>query len=329
MRVVNEIGRNGFAVAVAWPDFMGKQAGSWYDPLMRFLGLNRNFHYKVGHAALVLVDQNGRCFYFDCGRYEAPFQKGRIRDVTTDCGLHIETIAKVSRKRIENIRELLTEIQLNDTCKGFGVLKAAYCKVNFESAYSAVKRIQAKGIIPFGPFIRPGTNCCRFVKNAIAMGSPEFGYRWKLKLLFPLLPKPLTLINLLSEQIHVPERETLPEYRELAPMYRSNFDTRKYYNHNNVNKVIRQPRRPLNVPADSQWVGGEMSGSWFHLSILDDRYEITRYSENGSKKCSGFFEHCSESLFEIEKPFSFGFLSHCSSSLVIQDDKIFEFKRIT
>ena len=48
--------QNGFAIAIAWPEFMGKQAGSWYDPLMRLLRFNKNFHYQVGHASLILIN---------------------------------------------------------------------------------------------------------------------------------------------------------------------------------------------------------------------------------------------------------------------------------
>ena len=88
---------NGLAITLAWPKYMGKQTCSWYDPLMQMLSINKNFHYQVGHAALILINSKGDCFYFDCGRFHAPFQQGRIRDVTTDSDLDIRTKAVMQR----------------------------------------------------------------------------------------------------------------------------------------------------------------------------------------------------------------------------------------
>ena len=64
---------NGFAIALAWPETQCKEAVAWYDGLMRMININKNGYYKVGHAAIVLVeDISGRCHYFDFGRYHAP-----------------------------------------------------------------------------------------------------------------------------------------------------------------------------------------------------------------------------------------------------------------
>lgn len=319
--------QNGFAVAISWPDFKGKQAGSWYDPLMRLLRINKNYHYKVGHASLILINSDGNCFYFDCGRYEAPYQKGRIRDVSTDCGLHINTKAILRNEKISNIKDLLTEIQLNQSCKGFGSLKAAYCTINFEFAYSNVKKVQEKGIISFGPFIRPGTNCCRFVQQGIIKGKPVKKNNWKLKMLFPLLPKPLTIIKILPNKIHLTEREKLAGYKSVSHSFKELIDTNQCYDRTNVRTTLKEPLKPSHVPSGSQWLSGEMAGSWFYLSLIENKYVITRYAENGTKECSSNFRLNSETKFEIDKLYSFSYLSHCSKSTIIQDDKIFEFIR--
>ena len=47
---------DGFAIALAWPETLCKQAGAWYDYLLYYAGINRKGYYKVGHAAVVLVD---------------------------------------------------------------------------------------------------------------------------------------------------------------------------------------------------------------------------------------------------------------------------------
>ena len=52
---------SGFAIALAWPETFCKQAGAWYDFFMEKIGISLNNHYKVGHAAVVLVDgQSGK-----------------------------------------------------------------------------------------------------------------------------------------------------------------------------------------------------------------------------------------------------------------------------
>ena len=319
---------NGFAVAIAWPNFKGKQAGSWYDPIMRFLGINRDFHYKVGHASLVLINAQGNCYYFDCGRYEAPYQKGRIRDNLSDCGLTIQTKAILGPGKIANIEEILTEIQLKEACKGSGILKSAYCAIDFETAYSNAKCVQDNGIVPFGPFVRPGTNCCRFVQQAIINGNPDAKHTRKLKLLFPLLPKPSTIIGLLPNKVCIPERHELPGYQTVRHRFEGIQDTRKRYNKTNVGGTLEKPVKPDIVPNDAQWLGGEVSGSWFHLSKMEEGYCITRYSENGNLECSGTFKVLSKSVFESSKPFSFTYLTHCGKATILQGNEVFEFVRV-
>jgi len=43
---------SGFAIVIAWPGTYCKQAGAWYDTITRFLGINKDYFYKAGHAPL-------------------------------------------------------------------------------------------------------------------------------------------------------------------------------------------------------------------------------------------------------------------------------------
>lgn len=71
---------HGFAIAIAWPETFCKQAGSWYDPLFALIGISHNHYYRVGHAAVVLVNgYNGSLYYYDFGRYHSPLGHGRVR----------------------------------------------------------------------------------------------------------------------------------------------------------------------------------------------------------------------------------------------------------
>lgn len=196
----------GFAIALAWPETLCKQAGAWYDGLTSFLGFSKNHYYKVGHAAVVLIESNtGNCHYFDFGRYHAPFGYGRVRDAETDHDLGIHIKALISDVgEIANMEEILSELYGNPACHGQGQLLASYTKINFEKSYSRAKQMQEKNPWKYGPFIWKGTNCSRFVRTIVLAGNPIF--LSKLKLFFPLAttPTPMGNVNSLKNKIKFP-----------------------------------------------------------------------------------------------------------------------------
>jgi len=306
---------NGMAIAIAWPEFTGKQPGSWYDTPMRWIGHNKDFQYKVGHASLILVDAvSGDCSYFDCGRYHAPFQHGRIRDVTTDANLEIHTKANLTDNKITNIKELLNEVQNNKTTFGVGPLYASYCPVNIDSSRSKIKELQSEDAIPFGPFVINGINCCRFVRNGILAGKPALKYSYKLRFLWPFKPMPITNVNFLSDKITIPENTETDQHSNI-------------YTKENVTQTLPAPTRPENIPPDSQWLGGEVAGGWFWLQPMSQGYLINRYSSEGVTECTGKFRLSSIGFFNSKNPYTFSHLSHCSKVTILQDEELFEFLR--
>lgn len=194
----------GFAISIAWPETLCKQAGAWYDSLMNALGFSKNNYYKVGHAAVVLVEiQTGNCHYFDFGRYHAPFGHGRVRDRETDHDLQIHSKAVFSKLNddLQNFKEILLELTENRACHGSGTLHASYTKINFEKAFSFAKKMQDMSPLKYGPFVLQGTNCSRFVRTIVLSGDPPFVD--KLKLLVPLTisPSPIGNVNSLRNRI--------------------------------------------------------------------------------------------------------------------------------
>lgn len=194
----------GFAIALAWPDTLCKQAGSWYDGLLFWLGINKNYYYKVGHAAVVLVDAStGKCSYFDFGRYHSPAGSGRVRSSETDFELEIKVIANVSfyEKRILNIEEIIQEIFKNKSCHGEGELHISYTHVDYKLAKLYSIKMQLNSPIPYGPFILRGTNCSRFVKNVILNGNPSLSIKNKLNFQLSLTPTPIGNVNALTNKM--------------------------------------------------------------------------------------------------------------------------------
>lgn len=314
---------NGMAIAIAWPEFKGKQPGSWYDVPMRWIGHNKNFEYKVGHAALVLLDKStGNCSYFDCGRYHAPFLHGRIRSLDTDNNLQIQTKASVKQDKIENISEILHEIQNNNSTFGVGPLYAAYCTINIDLALVQIRKLQNKNPIPFGPFVIKGTNCCRFVRTVILAGEPMFKYNIKLRYSWILKPMPISIVKILSDKIIISETTISNTQR-----------TKKFiYNKQNVKNTLPPPERQENIPPESQWLSGEVAGGWFWIKRGTNKnsYKISRFSTEGILECSGEFKQKDEELnkFDINSPYSFTHLSHCSKTTIKQNNNLFTFYRI-
>ncbi|NJN26765.1 MAG: hypothetical protein HC819_12725 [Cyclobacteriaceae bacterium] len=193
--------QSGFIVALAWPETNCKQAGAWYDALMRWIGVNKNGYYKVGHAALLLIsDQTKACEYFDFGRYHAPHGFGRVRDQKTDHDLQIHTVAAISGngKSISNLPEILEEIAANKSCHGDGQLFAAYTRVNYQKAFDRCKEMQNADFQPYGPFLPQGTNCSRFVNQIIRKGAPSLAEHLLLSIPYSISPSPMANVRSLS-----------------------------------------------------------------------------------------------------------------------------------
>lgn len=195
---------NGFAIALAWPETLCKQAGSWYDLVMSYFGFNKNGYYAVGHSALVLTDQNkGQCHYFDFGRYHAPYGFGRVRSARTDHDLRIKTKAIFSNnyKEVENLTAILRELYSNESTHGSGAIFGSVVKINFQKAMEYVNQLQEKEFLPYGPFLVDGTNCSRFVNSAILSGKPPLLARVQLQIPPTITPTPMWNVKALGGKI--------------------------------------------------------------------------------------------------------------------------------
>lgn len=310
----------GIAIAIAWPDFWGKQPGSWYDGPMRWLGSSKNFHYQVGHASVVLVNiTNGLCQYFDCGRYHAPYQHGRIRDAATDDDLTIKTMATLVDGEITNMEEILTEVQHNESCFGMGALHASVCQIDFDKSHAEAKRMQSRGVVPFGPFVVQGTNCCRFVRSVLLAGARPGSARLKLRFLWFLKPTPLWIVQLLNKRYIIK-----PVGTDRAGKHHS----LNVYNRSNVGGTLPPPERPGHLPACSQWLSGEVAGSWFSLEVRGTEYIVEKYSPEGRREGGGAFTVVQSGYFDPQKEYVFDHISHCSEVTLKQEGGKVKLKRV-
>jgi len=194
---------NGFAIVLSWPETRCKQAGGWYEPLLKFLKINKDGYYIVGHSAVVLIsDRTGLCEYFDFGRYHAPFGFGRVRDQYTDHELRIKTEACINDSlQLTNGDEILEELYRNKSCHGSGYIFSSTVRADTDRALQEVKRMQEREFIPYGPLEWNGTNCSRFVARILNHSNIDFVKWLKLNFQLTLSSSPKGNVYAMNEQI--------------------------------------------------------------------------------------------------------------------------------
>jgi len=311
----------GFAIAIAWPETWCKQSGAWYDNFINRLGISKHHYYRVGHAALVLVDsENGKCHYFDFGRYHTPFQHGRVRSEKTDDGLKMNTVARISLDglKIENFEEILIELQMNPECHGEGNIHASYNAINFEKAYEKATLLQQISPIRYGPFRYRGSNCSRFVNTTLLAGDPGWKAALKLNFLVPLTPTPLNNVNSFANKTVLPK---------LLPFVA--FSPAPVADKSKLIGTLPQPARPAKIPQNAQWLSGEGAGSWFSIrEVKTNKYLVSRFGPTGILECEGEFIVSNNQSLDLDKTYRFDYLSHCGKVQIIQNDIRTELKRI-
>ncbi len=282
--------RDGFAIALAWPETFCKQSSALYDPIMNFLKITRNNHYQVGHSAVVLVDQDGKCFYYDFGRYHAPFGFGRVRSEFTDSELKINSKIEIQNGKILNFKKVIAELSQKKECHGAGKLQSSYTQINFEKAKSKADEMQVKSPLKYGPFIYDGTNCSRFVRNVISAGKPTFYRQIKLWTQYTITASPALNVAALSNieiQNSLEEKLKIPEKKDLK-------------------SVLAAPE--LKPHHAAKWFSGEGAGSWFVIQPKEEnQFLVQKFSPDLKIESATEMILDSEFIFDLKGVFNLKF----------------------
>ena len=308
----------GFAIALAWPETWCKQPGSWYDSAMSFIGVNKNHYYKVGHAAVILINaSDGICHYFDFGRYHTPYQFGRVRNKETDNDLEICTRAKIVDGCIVTLDSILQEVSNNPSSHGVGRLYASYCRVDFRKTLHKAKTIQQQGILPYGPFVLNGTNCSRFVRSVTLAGNLSWLAKIKLALppMISVTPK-WNVLCLGKQYRHIPYKQ----HQTTTPaLYSKNVST--------VRSVLPAPQRQVRIPATAKWLSGEGAGSWYTISKQGIYLQVIRYSPEGDIESQGYYQNPKEGEINLLEDYEITYLSQDNKMKLIQNGQIFVYTK--
>lgn len=163
------------AIPVAWPDKrVSLTPGTkWLDG-SGIMGADGDGKIKVGHAGLILIDrQTGTTKYFDFGRYGKDPTKGIVRSSMTDSDLAIPDASFDEDGNVSNMEGILKSLAGKKTFAGYGRMIASEVRdIDFEESEKFALDLQAEGESSYGPFTFGGSNCARFVCDAILEGDP-------------------------------------------------------------------------------------------------------------------------------------------------------------
>ena len=202
--------QNDLIITLAWPEGMVKAAGAWYDNI-----LSQDGEYRVGHSAIALINSTTKkVHYFDFGRYHTPEGYGRVRDIETDQDIAVID-AEISENKIANIDEILLYLSKMKATHGEGKMYASVLSnVDFKLAFNKAKGIQKKGMVPYGPLVRPGTNCSRFVAKVINASGPSLIKKLRLKYPFCISPSPKRNVCITNHHYYVVENNNCIEVKK-------------------------------------------------------------------------------------------------------------------
>ena len=288
---------DGIIIILSYPDTIVRPA--YWETLSSFwpkLGIGGEHAVQAGHAALLLLHKNNsEINYFDFGRYITTYGNGRVRCKETDPELDITIKAKFKNDVLLNLEEILLWIENHpEKTHGDGRLVAsAHEEIDFKKAKTYIHQLINEKEIPYGAFLKNGTNCARFVTDTIIASSENKKIGKQLKKSNLLTPSPIgnvikgntnnIIYNVYNQEIsHYKNRSIVKEYK-------ASF-LNKFEGEPNL-KGTEQPNLDVFELRKGTWLGGIGSGAWFKLEekIDTSTYKIARYNSEGKKDFEGLF----------------------------------------
>lgn len=312
-------------IVLAYPDTYVTLSDEWICRVLPMVGLGTREYIKAGHAALILVGDQGELHYFDFGRYITPKGYGRVRSAQTDAELRIPLRAIQDHSgRIENLSEVLGWLDQNpDKTHGDGRLIASVCQeVDYFKARAYIDEISKRGSIPYGAFNKSGSNCSRFVADTLLAATTSARIRRKLtrnKLFTPSTVGNVEIAATDNKMYQVQSGKIDPY---LGSALRENL--KNYFDKSRPVLQRKNTSAYHDLPEGAQFLGGTGSQAWFHLDthqLAAGIYRIRRFTPWGELDYDGVYE---SRTFRPERSFEFTYDSHCEYCHVYQDNqKIF------
>lgn len=285
------------AIPIAWPDQTARGDEKWMW-LLKKAGVVKNLNFRVGHAAIVLVEQStGQVRYYDFGRYITPRGLGRARSAASDPRLTLATKGIIDdHGQLLNFEEILQELKsMEYATHGHGRLLCSISQgISFQAGAAYAEKLVQEGPIRYGALARKCNSCSRYVAQILAKAMDPKDPRIS-AIMYPEFVKASPTSNVINavtdQQVfcyhnHVLDGWTMGRSASLRfqiNLLRDNFTRAGASRLGDDSKVghTLQPVRAAPIPAEAQWLGGIGEGRWFLLEKDVNGYTITRFDVDG------------------------------------------------
>ncbi len=327
---------DGVIVILSYPDTVVRPAYTEFSSkVWPFFGVGGKDAVQAGHAALLLINKNnGDVDYYDFGRYITTFGYGRVRSKQTDVELEVPLKAVFSDGKLQNLEELLLWLDAHpEKTHGEGRLVTSLnYSIDYQKALSYINSLISQEEIPYGPFVKGGSNCARFVTDTVIHSCQEKKVVKKLKTSNLFTPSPIgNAIKAKDDShIYVVENAEVSAYtnRSVFKEYSACFFKKIDIEIKSIGTEL--PDKELFNLNNGTWLGGIGSGAWFRIeAILENhQYKIARYTSSGLNDFTGIFKLATKGEFLIDEHHTFLHPSNCQKMYVSQGEYRFEFVKV-
>ncbi len=275
-------------LVMAYPEAICRTTEAAYSDLLPYIGIGKKQLIRAGHACLAIIKKGSdHIEYFDNGRYIAPEGFCRVRGENTDPELHVDIKAVWDGEKLKNVQDILQWFYNHpEKTHGGGPLYAGIIEnANYASAMACINKIQDQDIIEYGPFAEGGTNCARFVTDAIYNGTIDPEAREEIKDLYSFTPSGLSNIDASNSHdfyYKVTDQGVIQSDVNLSwEQINALFDGGEGYQDYSTSGTLCPPE---GIPSQEgwQWLGGLGYGAWFSLNASDDGRSYIAECHNAS-----------------------------------------------
>lgn len=330
-----------FAVVLSWPDTTARADDRWYLWLKK-IGVIRNLNFRVGHAAIILVDSSsGVALYYDFGRYVTPRGMGRARSVLTDPKLILKTQCTFGfdangEPCITNIDELIHELESKkvDTHGNGDLYYSVAPYVSFSRARTSADFHCLRGSVRYSAFAPGNNNCSRFVEQVLVAGLQEGSVtRWQVDFPETFVASPISnVINARVDHQLTKFSNGKSIHFRMGRLQSLLFFLSKVAVNFLGSKSVVVPAdvnaghtdcplySPTNIPQNAQWLGGIGEGGW-HVLLQETPpyYKLQKFNIDGNLEYETVVELKETDSFDYGQPYQFDFDTHAMQATLVQN----------
>jgi hypothetical protein len=325
---------DGIIIILSYPDTVVRPAyWEFSSKIWPIIGIGSKHAVQAGHAALLLIKkEHSEINYFDFGRYITSYGNGRVRCKETDPDVCISIKAKFEKGKLINFKEILLWVENHpEKTHGDGRLVASiHDEINFNRANDFIHQLIDEKEIPYGAFIKKGTNCARFVTDTIIASSLNKKINKDLKKSNLVTPSPIgnVIKGNTKNNAYIIQNQHFKDYKNksIVKEYKASFFNKFKGKPNLIGTEL--PNKKAFELKNGTWLGGIGSGAWFKVEeqIEEETYKISRYNPEGLKDFEANFI-IDKTCFNLQKEHHFLHPTNCKEAIVHQNNKVYTLQK--